>query len=146
MDRESINEQLRIEQDLLQHICEALQAGLSWDVEETEVTRKTSTVRFLFQAFQRHTQRLWAIHEFDGYMSYVLQNQPHMQSAVDALKNEHEHIRHRIEEISSRLDRAPDSVEEAEHVADVLRQYEECKLRESRLIQEAFTQDMGGEG
>jgi chromosome segregation ATPase len=147
MDRESINQQLRIEQGLLQHIVDALVTTLDWDVLQEGMSRKLSTLRFLVQALQRHMHRLWAIHEFDGYMFYVLSKLPELKPQIDALKEEHEQIRHRVEDVASRLERAMGATEDVDvELSAILQQFEACKARETQLIQEAFMQDTGGEG
>lgn len=151
MDRKSIHQQLQIEQNLLRHVADALRAAIDWSTAEAEVSRKISTVRFLAEAFQRHTQRLWAIHEHDGYMSFVIQSAPEMAHTVEKLKREHEDLRQRVQKIVLQLERISDTNPGA--VADVitltrstLDEYEILNVAELKVIQETFLRDTGGEG
>ncbi len=151
MDREAIHQQIQIEQDLLRHVVDALRAAVNWSAVDEGVTRKISTVRFLAETLQRHTQRLWAIHEYDGYMSFIIQTAPEMTHTVEGLKREHEKFRQRVQQLVLRLEKTSDTNERS--VSDaidltrkVLDEYETLNADELKLILDTFLRDTGGEG
>ncbi len=151
MDRESIHQQLKIEQDLLRHIADALRAALDWSAADAGTARKLSTVRFLLETLQRHSHRLWAIHEYDGYMTFVVAHAPETTHAVEELKKGHESIRKRIGQVCSRFEHISDKdhatiAELIASVREILTEYEAHNERELKVIQDTFNRDTGGEG
>ena len=48
-----IRKQGQIENQMLQHLMDALRTTLAWRVDGRDMSRKLSTLRFIAQAFQR---------------------------------------------------------------------------------------------
>lgn len=148
MERNDIATQLQIEQGLISHIVEGLREAMDWKADDSGLSRKLSTIRFVTESLHRHLERLMAIHEYDGYMSFI---DARLQPAVESLKREHETLRAGLNRIVSRLDRlSPQDAErltqECEELAFWLRGYESHCDKESQLLQESFLRDEGGEG
>ncbi len=151
MERESVINQLRIEHELINHIAGSLLKALDWTTDEKGSSRKLSTLRFVADAFRRHLERLMAIHEYDGYRSYVTQSDTRLIPAVERLKQEHNQLREKLNRAMSQLERLSSQDHTAlEHASDslraVLRAYDNHSQEETRLIQEALLRDVGGSG
>jgi hypothetical protein len=149
MERESIANQLRIEQELIGHIETNLRQALDWKTGEEGASRKLSTMRFIAEAFHRHLGRLMAIHEYDGYMSYIAQSNVQLIPAVDRIKEEHNQLRGRLHRLVSQLERlSPHDLVALEDACDSVRallaEYDRHRQKEMHLIQEAFLRDFGG--
>ena len=150
MDRESISAQFKIEHGLINKILGSLRMAIDWKTGEVGTTRKLSTIRFVADSFHRHLERLMAIHEYDGYMSEIVEVQPQLQSVVEEPKLKQDQLRHELNRIVSHLERlSPSNSSAFQGVCDsllsLLAMYEDHAQKETRLVQEAFTQELGGE-
>jgi len=150
MRKDSIISQLEIERELISHIGASLGKTLDWP-NDADPSRKLSTMRFITEAFHRHLERLMAIHEYDGYMSYVTRMRTELTAAVDQLRRAHEALRESLRRASLRLQRlSADDGAAIESASDSLRKlladYDRHLVAETRLIQEALLRDLGGSG
>jgi hypothetical protein len=144
-------QQTLVEHELLGYLVEGLRTTLAWQVQGEDFTRKLSTLRFMAQCFQRHLERMMALEEYDGYMGLAGATSPWLGRKVDALRQEHTRLREAARRVVHGLEHASptDQGEFAclcEALAALLLQVEEHTRKEVTLVQEAFTQDSGGEG
>jgi hemerythrin-like domain-containing protein len=151
MTQHEFAQQTVVESGLMKSLCEGLRAALAWDAPEEEFARKLSTVRFIFQSFQRHLERLMGLEEIDGYMDNVLATNPHLTRAVASLKEEHGRFRLATGRIAQELERISATDYNAfAHVCDemteILQQLDEHTNEEAKLFLEGFEQEEGGEG
>jgi hypothetical protein len=151
MSQHEFAQQALVENGLLKSLTEGLRAALAWEASEEEFRRKLSTVRFIFQSFQRHLERLMSLEEVDGYMDSVLADNPHLSKAVAALKEDHVHFRQAAGSIAQRLERV--SATEYDRFADIcldaadlLEELDDHTEQEAKLFLEGFEQEEGGEG
>ena len=105
MDVEAILQQTKFENVMLEHIKSALRVVIEWRVQESEFSRKLSSLRFIAHSFQRHSERMMALEENDGYMVIVAESSPHLSEELQALQAQHEQLRQAIRQIMPRLDR-----------------------------------------
>lgn len=151
MNDDGIFKQRRFENEALLHTNTALLDLLSWPIEGDTYTRKLSGVRFLTGWFQQQVERLFAIEERDGYMTYVREALPQLTERIQSLQAEHHEIRDQLAEIVVRLERVlPNSLssfdalcEELKALLSRLKQHTE---NETEMLQDALTADIGGEG
>ncbi len=151
MAQHEFAQQTVVENGLLKSLTEGLHTALSWDAPEEELGRKLSTVRFIFQSFQRHLERLMSLEEVDGYMDSVLATNPHLSKPVEALREEHADFRFRSAEIAQQLERLTDRDSQefeqiCREITDLLMRLEDHTDDEAKLFLEAFGQEDGGEG
>jgi hypothetical protein len=146
-----VAQQTLVEHELLGYLVEGLRATLAWQVQGDDFTRKLSTLRFMAQCFQRHLERMMTLEECDGYMGLAEATSPWLVRKVDALRGEHSRLREAARRLVHGFEHAlpTDQGEFAnlcEAVAALLLQIEEHTQQEVALVQEAFTQNGGGEG
>jgi hypothetical protein len=151
MSQHEFAQQALVESGLMKSLCEGLRQALAWDAPQEELSRKLSTVRFIFQSFQRHLERLMSLEEVDGYMDTVLATNPHLSKAVASLKEDHGRFRLATGRIAQRLERIKPIDYDAfadvcEDIAEVLQMLDDHSEQEARLFLEAFEQEEGGEG
>lgn len=151
MERESISDQFQIEQRLINNTVASLRTALDLKAEEQGAARKLSTIRFVVDSFHRHVERLMAINEHDGYMSYITNSNAEMVPAIKKLRQEHNDLREELGRIVTSLERlSPHNVGSVERAYDSLRAllntYDDRSQREMHLVQEALLRDVGGEG
>jgi hypothetical protein len=144
-------QQTLVEHELLGYLIEGLRTTLAWHVQGDDFTRKLSTLRFMAQCFQRHLERMMVLEEYDGYMGLAGVTSPWLGRKVDALRGEHSRLREAARRVVHGLEQASptDRGEFAnlcEALAALLLQVEEHTQKEVALVQEALTQDSGGEG
>ena len=89
----------RMEHQILDHVKQALRVTLNWKVPDTGLARKVSSVRFTFQSFQRHLERLLDLEEQDGYMVLVAEMKPNMFSRVERLEQDHIEFRNELHDL-----------------------------------------------
>jgi hypothetical protein len=151
MTQHEFAQQTAVENGLMKSLCDGLRAALAWDASEEEFSRKLSTVRFIFQSFQRHLERLMSLEEVDGYMDSVLQTNPHLSKAVASLKEDHGRFRLATGRTAQQLERISASDFDAfaavcDDMSEILQQLDEHTNDEAKLFLEGFEQEEGGEG
>jgi len=151
MTQHEFAQQALVENGLLKSLTEGLQRALAWEASEEAFARKLSTVRFIFQSFQRHLERLMRLEEVDGHMDTVLATNPHLTKAVDSLKEEHVKFRQVTGRLGQRLERVSTTDYElftdiCDELGDVLHELDEHTAEEAKLYLEGFEQEEGGEG
>lgn len=150
MANNDIAQQTVVEHEVLGHIMASLRSIVEWQVAETGVSRKLSSLSFVTQAFQRHFARLMKLEEQDGYMCMVTAENPALSETVDELRCDHEKFRHEIECYNSQLETiASDECDQLDRISadllSLLREVDRHGSREIQLIQQALLQDEGGE-
>jgi len=141
----------RMEHQILDHVKQALRVTLSWKVPSAGLSRKVSSVRFTFQSFQRHIERLMDLEEQDGYMRAVAETKPNMFSRVERLERDHENFRNALHVLQPEVESVSEYqiVEFEEVCGDILALLEKIDqhdLEEIELLQETMLMDEGGEG
>ncbi len=144
-------EQCLVEHNALGHIKSALRVTLDWRVPTVGVPRKISTVCFTLKSFQRHMERLMNLEEDGGYLVVVGESKPHWSSKVELLRCEHDQFRAELRDLLPEVQSmAADDEEQLGQVCDriegLLQHIDEHDQKETDLLQEALTQDDGGEG
>lgn len=150
-DEHGILKQSRVESDALRLTKEALATIISWPAEGAKFTRKLSGLRFQVKWFQQQVERLFSIEEHDGYMNWVTEICPQLADRIGQLEHEHAKIRSMLSEITPHLERLlPDDWRGLEILCDdlkaVIELIENHTDKETKLLQEAVSQDLGGEG
>jgi hemerythrin-like domain-containing protein len=145
-----IFEQAELEIQALAQVGDALRAALAWQVQGAHLQRKLSTVRFLTQSYQRYLERLFAVEEHDGYMDVALQSSPQLESKIKKLQQDHDQLRQQIRRLSTQLDHLAPKEEAAfetlgDSLTHLIDDVDKHHAREIGVVQEAFTQDVGGE-
>ncbi|HVX13501.1 MAG TPA: hemerythrin domain-containing protein [Pirellulales bacterium] len=151
MKIDEIAQQAAIEHEMLKHIASALRATMQWKLAGDDVSRKLGSLRFISQSFQRHLEHVMALEEYDGYMNVVTESYPEYTERTKKLRAEHDHFRETLGRLNYRLERlAPSDVgafeESCGRLGTLLEEINDHNQRETALIQEAFLEDVGGEG
>jgi len=151
MDATSIAEQALVEHRILQHVKAALRLSLDWKASEVGLDRKLSSVRFTAQSLERHLDRMMGLEEDGGYMDAVREQKPNWTTKVEALARDHVEIRQRLAKVMPQLEgqeaRDPDRFTDAcESLAALLDRLDVHDQKETDLLMEVFTEDIGGEG
>ncbi len=140
--------QTRIEHEMLSHAHEALVAAIEWQTVGDTFTRKLSSLRFAWMAYQQHLERVLAIEECDGYINFICDETPHLSDQVNVLRSEHDHFRDEMKVVATTLER----LQPTDHVAlqavvqrivDLLRGITDHSQREMALLQTALNEDLG---
>lgn len=144
-------EACRIEHQVLEQIKGALKITLDWRVPEVGLPLKISSVRFTFESFQRHVERLMSFEEDGGYMQVVSEMKPYLCPRADKLREEHDDLRRSISSIVVLTQNVhEDDCDEVEHICDdinhLLRRFDLHDHKEIDLILEVISEDVGGEG
>jgi len=79
-------QQTLVENGMLTKLMEGLRTTLAWKVQGNEFSRKLSTLRYMAHTFQGHMERLMALEECGGYMDVIMETNPNLGQAVDALR------------------------------------------------------------
>jgi hemerythrin-like domain-containing protein len=151
MQLDEIAKQAAIEHEMLKHIAAALRATMQWEPTGDDISRKLGSLRFISQSFRRHLDHVMALEEFDGYMNVVTESYPEYTERTEKLRCDHDRFRVTLGRISYRLERiSPADVagfqETCASLAKLLEEINDHNQRETELIQEAFFDDVGGEG
>ncbi|MEQ8789340.1 MAG: hypothetical protein RIC55_23805 [Pirellulaceae bacterium] len=151
MNHKLIVAQTQTETEALEHVTRALETAIAWVVEGDDLARKLSSVRFATELFQRQTERVFALEEFDGYMDTIRRSHPEFTDQVEEFKCEHEAFRAEVRKLALRLDRAsPADVPNLDAVCaelgGVIQRILEHNRRESKLLVESLQRDTGGQG
>jgi len=151
MDHHANSQQLLVEHQTLAHVTNALRATIGWEYQDTDLTRKLQSLRFVGESFKRHLKHLMELEEADGYMAVVLESRPELQEEVEALRREHSQFRTALRAILGRLrrvestDRAGFESVSSDLIA-LLDRLDEHGKKEIELLQAALLTDEGGEG
>lgn len=140
-----------IEHQMLDHVKSALRVTLDWDAPSVSLPRKKSSVRFSFQSFCRHLDRLMRIEERDNYLVELADNKPYLEPQVRRLQQDHDGFRRRTHELASRLEGLADWQETeftecCGEIRELLNDVDQHDQAEVRLLQEMLVYDEGGEG
>lgn len=151
MKLDEIAQQAAIEHEMLKHIAAALRATMQWKLTGEDVSRKLGSLRFISQSFQRHLEHVMALEEYDGYMNVVTESYPRFTDRTKKLRDEHDRFREQLGRINYRLERMSGADLDAfnDHCTQLnslLEEINDHNQRETALIQEAFLEDVGGEG
>jgi hemerythrin-like domain-containing protein len=151
MSHDNMTQQTLVENDLLQHLLVGLRSTLDWKVQGQDFSRKLSTLHFIAQCFQRHLERMMALEEHDGYMDMVAETCPRLARRVDALRSEHGQFRDAARRVVQGLERVTpaDTAEFARwcgELSALVDRVQAHSKKEVALLQEAVSQDSGGEG
>lgn len=141
----------RMEHQILDHVKQALRVTLGWKVPDSGLSRKVSSVRFTFQSFQRHLERLLDLEEQDGYMVLVAELKPNMFSRVERLEHDHIVFRNALHNLMPEVEAVSEyQSEEFEEVCGeihaLLEKLDRHDEEEIDLLQESLLMDEGGEG
>ncbi|HQU47084.1 MAG TPA: hemerythrin domain-containing protein [Pirellulales bacterium] len=151
MNLDEIAQQAAIEHEMLKHIASALRATMQWKLSGDDVSRKLGSLRFISQSFQRHLEHVMTLEEYDGYMNVVTESYPELTERTEKLRLDHDRFRDAIGRLNYRLERvSPADVAAFEETCtalnELLEEINDHNQRETALIQEAFCDDVGGEG
>ncbi|HWB10492.1 MAG TPA: hemerythrin domain-containing protein [Pirellulales bacterium] len=151
MELDEIAKQAAIEHEMLKHIAAALRATMQWAPTNDDISRKLGSLRFISQSFQRHLEHVMALEEYDGYLNVVTESYPEYTERTQKLRCDHDRFRDMLGRINYRLERMSPSdaaafAENCSTLAKLLEEINDHNQRETELIQEAFFEDVGGEG
>jgi hypothetical protein len=141
-----------IEQNMLTQLTEALRLRLIRAAQERSVSHEQlATLRFITQSFHRHLQRMMELEERDGYFGWVVDTNPQLSRAVEALQAEHDRLGQRCDLLVQRMENDPNSHGQAldrtcDELLELLRELDAHSEKEATLLQDAMTRDEGGEG
>lgn len=151
MKHDDIAQQAAIEHEMLKHIAAALRATMQWQLTGEDLSRKLGSLRFISQSFQRHLEHVMTLEEYDGYMNIVTESYPEFTERTKKLRAEHDHFREELGRTNYRLERLSASDldgfnDNCQRLNTLLEEINDHNQRETALIQEAFLEDVGGEG
>ncbi len=151
MDQLGLAQRTFVEQNMLRQLMDALRVTLAQEERAGESAQRLATLRFIMQSFQRHLERLMALEEDDGYLGWVVDENPRLDRRVAALRDDHDRFRDASQRVLERLGRISDADRSeldpaCEELMQLLRMLDEHREREGVLIQEAVVRDGGGEG
>lgn len=140
-----------IEHQMLDHVKSALRVTLDWDAPSVSLSRKKSSVRFSFQSFCRHLERLMRIEERDNYLVELAEAKPYMEPQIRRLQDDHTRFRKRIHNLAPRLEALADWQEDefresCIEIREMLADVDQHDHAEVRLLQDMLSYDEGGEG
>jgi hypothetical protein len=146
-----VSQQTLLEHYLIGNLMLGLRKTLAWQVTKGEFARKLSTLRFMAQCFNRHLGRMMDLEENDGYVDLVQETCPWLGRRVDALRDEHGRIRDAAQSVVTHLEQLRDAdwpgfCASCNDMADLIERVEGHTRKEVALVQEAFDQEIGGEG
>ncbi len=124
---------------LLDDLKEMLAEDVSEDDRRWSLSIMEKVVEYLQEQFD--------IEERDGYLHEVLDQFPNWHPQVKHLQQEHRHLHRQFVEIRDRLESTPvDSAMSQEmrrQLGDWIDSFRQHQERENRLLQDAFTIDLG---
>lgn len=140
-----------MEQQVFEHIKQAVLVTLNWQAPSVSMPRKLSSLQFTMQSFQRHFDRVVSIEEDGGYMAQATDSKPYLQERVDQLAQEHELFRKRLRVLVADLNsitewEEPRFDEACGALRELIADLDQHNQREVELLQEAILVDEGGEG
>src|ERR1043165_7277974 len=149
MAQTDLAQQTLIEHNMLTLIMEGLRNTLAWKTQD-DAARKLSTLRFIMQSFQRHLGRVLALEEYDGYMDLLVLTSSQLGNTVDALRREHEQFRQEASRIVHQFENVSATDGDlfarlCDELAGLLNRIDTHDRKEANMMQDAFTQDEGGE-
>jgi hemerythrin-like domain-containing protein len=151
MTQLNVIRQTQVEKRLLKFLIEGLHNTFAWEIRGDDMSRKLSTLKFIFRSFQSHMERLMRLEERDGYMDIVLEKHPQFSKPVEALRHEHDEFRQHIDVLVRDLERVSPTDQNTlnkvcEQAAGLLKKVDAHNRKEADIFQEAFEREEGGEG
>ncbi len=149
--RESRASMACMEQQIFDHIKQAVLVTLNWQAPAVSMPRKLSSLQFTIKSFQRHFDRVVSIENEGGYMTDVVEAKPYMEERIEHLSQDHVRFRDRLRKLMLELDEIKEWDEPRfERVCDDLRsliaEIDHHNEQEVELLQESILVDDGGEG
>jgi hemerythrin-like domain-containing protein len=151
MDHQVLAQRTFVEQNMLRQLMDALRVTLAREERAGDSAQRLATLRFIVQSFQRHLERMMSLEEDDGYLGWVVDENPRLDRAVAALRDEHDRFRDALQRVLHRLghitaENRADLDPACQELLDLLRMLDEHREKEGGLLQEAFGRDVGSEG
>ncbi len=140
-----------MEQQVFDHIKQAVLVTLNWQAPAVSMPRKLSSLQFTIKSFQRHFDRVVSIENEGGYMTDVVEAKPYMEERIKHLSQDHVRFRDRLRKLMLELDEIKEWDEPRfERVCGDLRsliaEIDRHNEQEVELLQESILVDDGGEG
>ncbi|TWT75903.1 hypothetical protein Pla123a_26870 [Posidoniimonas polymericola] len=140
-----------IEHQMLEHVKGALRVTLDWNAPSVSMQRKKSSVRFSFQSFCRHLDRLMRIEERDNYLEELCEVKPYLEPQVRRLRADHDRFRRETHTLMARLEQLDEwQADEFDdcclQIRELLAEVDQHDREEVRILQELLSYDEGGEG
>jgi hypothetical protein len=151
MDSKNYASLCLMEHQILQHVKDALRITLGWDEGAVGLARKVSSVQFTMQSLRRHLERVMSLEEEDGYMTSVRELKPNLFDRASTLRFEHAEFRRTLDRVVPALEKVnPHDAARFSQLCEELRTFlariDHHDKQETDLLQEAFYDDIGGEG
>lgn len=150
MDHIHISRQIIQEHDNLAMLIHALRNTIGWTFHEHQydLVRKLSSLRFMFQSFQRHFDHLLSLEERGGYIEQLTHARPDLNVKVAELMKEHQSFRQEETSIARRLQDAsaedPRVIERlCEDLLAFLQWFDNHSARETEMLRVVVTGDSG---
>src|SRR5581483_6316782 len=143
MDHHGLEQRTFDEQTMLRQLMDALRITVAREERAGDSAQRVATLRFIVQSFQRHLERLMSMEEDDGYLGWVVDENPRLNRAVAALRDEHDRFREAGQRVLRRLSQLSSAEDRSEldpacaELLDLLRMLDEHREREGGLLQEA---------
>jgi hemerythrin-like domain-containing protein len=151
MDHQGLAQRTFVEQKMLKQLMDALRVTLAREEKHGDSTQRLATLRFIAQSFQRHLERMMSLEEDDGYLGWVVDENPRLDRIVAELREDHDRFRTAMQQMLHRLEHPTagnagqlDTL--CEDLLVLLRTLDEHREKEGVLLQEAVARDGGGEG
>ncbi|MCA9211980.1 MAG: hypothetical protein KDB27_02860 [Planctomycetales bacterium] len=144
-----IYNQTCVEHTMINHAQDALITAMEWQTSGNTFTRKLSSIRFAWHILALHLDRIFAIEECDGYMTFVSERSPHQTEKILQLELEHDEFRDEMKSISATLERLLPTDHNAlqtvvQRIKAMLQRFTNHSRHEIALIQAALNDDLGG--
>ncbi len=148
---QSANLEQKAEQQILEHMKEALRVVVEWRAPLVSLNRKQASVRKTLKDFCYHLEQLMDFEEEDGYLSGVTAVRPNWYERMSQLRKDHQDLRQRISQLVPKVNETLSwSVETFDRtcsdISDLLDQVDRHDRNEIALLQESMINDVGGEG
>jgi hypothetical protein len=151
MNHLNVVQQTLVEKRMLTCLIDGLKDTMAWKIAGDDLSRKLSTLKFIFRSFQSHMERLMGIEERDGYMDEVLEKQPQLSKTVEELRRQHDEFRAAMVDVASDLNHVTPAVGAGlngvvKPLTGLLAAVDAHNQKEADLLQEAMEREEGGEG
>ncbi len=145
-------EHLKIENNALDKIGEAVREILNWQVDDKLIEQKFSTLEELATTYASHLTRLFGIEEQAGGSMADDFDHPELAEQFARLLAEHDELRDEAKQIARAFDvsDSQEPLKEYEKVClnlqQLLKKVDRHNQREVELLQSAWNQEIGGGG